>query len=343
MRDTAVPSVRPMRRARALRGSILVTALAFAAEGRAQDGADAARRALIDEASAAARAGDHPRALELATRASAIRATPSLRYFLAREHLSLGHPVEALALAGECATGARGDPSVNRRDALIARCEAISSEAERSVARLTVRVPSPAPEGLRVTVAGAPLPPSLYDVAVPIAPALVAVTAAAEGREPFEASVPLTAGAREELLLRLPEVPRSVEPPPPPTPAPRAAPVPPPRPRPRRPVPPPALGPGPWVVAGVGGAALAVGAVLGVVSLDARDSRDTVCPQAAGCDRAAAATFDGRYRDAALGANVAFGVGAALLAGAATWWAVARATRRPVAVAFGPAALTIRW
>ncbi|MFO0604734.1 MAG: hypothetical protein U0324_16245 [Polyangiales bacterium] len=117
------------------------------ARAEAQVGADVARRSLIDAASAAARAGDHARALELGERALALRATPSLRLFLAREHLRAGHPVEALAQAGECATRARGDATVPDRDATLARCEAVAREAERGVARLTLRVASPRPRG----------------------------------------------------------------------------------------------------------------------------------------------------------------------------------------------------
>ena len=120
-----------MRVASLAQSLVVSVALAWAAPASAQDGADAARRALIADAAAASQAGDHARAIELAARAAALRATPSLRYFLAREHLAVGHPVEALALAGECASGARADREVHNREALVARCEAVAAEAER--------------------------------------------------------------------------------------------------------------------------------------------------------------------------------------------------------------------
>ena len=192
-----------MRVASLAQSLVVGVALAWAAPASAQDGADAARRALIADAAAASQAGDHARAIELAARAAALRATPSLRYFLAREHLAVGHPVEALALAGECASGARADREVHNREALVARCEAVAAEAERGVARLTVQVPTPAPEGLRVTVGGSVLAPPLYAVAVPVVPGPTEVTASAPGRDPFRVTITLAAGARETLAVTL--------------------------------------------------------------------------------------------------------------------------------------------
>lgn len=320
----------------------LVVALAWPAVASAQDAADAARRQLIADAAAASGAGDHARAVELATRAAALRATPSLQYFLARENLALRRPVEALALAGECAAGARADRALRNRAALVARCEAVAAEADRGVARLTVRVAPPTPDGLRVSVAGAPLAPALYDVAVPVTPGAIEVTATATGRVAFRTTLTLAAGATEALTVALDEAP----PPPPPAVAaapPRRAPTPlvPPRP----PPPPPAgIGAGPWVVAGVGALSLAVGGVLGALSLDARAERDAACSAAWRCDVGEALRLDARYRDQALGANVAFGVGAAALVGAAAWWVVARVTRRPAArVALTSAGVALRW
>jgi hypothetical protein len=204
-------------------------------------------------------------------------------------------------------------------------------------------VPSPAPEGLRLTVNGVPLAPPLFDVAVPVAAGAVEVAATAPGREAFRATLSLTAGAREELTLRLPELaPPPVAPPvrespheAPSLPAPPAL-----RPRPA----PSSMGVAPWIVGGAGVVGLALAGALGAVALDARADRDAACPSAASCDPAAAVHFDGTYRDAALGTNIALGVGGALLVGAATWWIVDRATRRPAArVAASPSGLTLRW
>lgn len=318
---------------------VVGVAIAWAAPASAQDGADAARRDLIADAAAASEAGDHARAIELAARAAALRATPSLRYFLAREHLAVGHPVEALALAGECASGARADREVHNREALVARCEAVAAEAERGVARLTVQVPTPAPEGLRVTVAGSVLAPPLYAVDVPVVPGPTEVTASAPGRDPFHATITLAAGARETLAVTL------AEPPPPPTPpTPEAIvtaslPAPPPQQQPPR----TSGGAGPWVLVGVGALGLVVGGVFGAVSIDAHDSRDAACPSASRCDGGAAERLDARYRDASLGANVAFVAGGVSLAAGLTWWLVARTRSRSPLASLSPAGAVLRW
>jgi len=331
-----------MRVASITQSLVVGVALAWAAPASAQDGSDAARRALIVDAAAASQAGDHARAIELAARAAALRATPSLRYFLAREHLAVGHPVEAITLAGECASGARADREVHSREALVARCEAVAAEAERGVARLTVRVPTPEPEGLRVTVAGSVLAPPQHTVAV--IPGPTEVTASAPGRDPFRATIILAAGARETLAVTLAAPPSPPSPPPPPTPpTPEAIitaslPTPPPQQPPRTPG-----GAGPWVLVGVGALGLVVGGVFGAVSIDAHDSRDAACPSATRCDGDAAERLDARYRDAALGANVAFVVGGVSLAAGLTWWLVARTrTRRPLA-SLSPAGVVLRW
>lgn len=311
-----------------------------------QVGTDAARRALIEQARAASRAGDHARAVELATRASGVRATPSLRYFLATEHLALGHAVEALEHAGECVARASVDDAVPDRDDLLTRCRAIASDAEERVARITVRVPSPAPEGLQVHVGDVLLAPSLHGIAVPVAPGDIEVRATAAGRRPFHVTRALEARAHAEVTVELP----AAEPP---TPAPSLrviAPAPPVA----RPVASPIFTPapreaasqgaGPWVLGGVGLAGLATAGALFAVALDARDTRDAVCPSANDCDPVTASSHDGRYRDFTLGAGVTLALGGALVACAVVWWAVARASPPQRArLGLTPSGLALRW
>jgi hypothetical protein len=313
----------------------------WSARAEAQVGADVARRSLIDAAAAAARAGDHARALELGERALALRATPSLRLFLAREHLRAGHPVEALAQAGECATRARGDATVPDRDATLARCEAVAREAERGVARLTLRVASPAPAGLRVTVRGEVVAAALYDVAWPLAPGETSIDATAAGRVAFHRDLTLTVGASEtvDVMLAEPEVVAPAVTPvvvAPPVIAPPVV-VAPPR-RERRAAPAPSRGP--WVVVGVGVAGLVAGGVLGALALGEQSSRDAACPSAARCDAASALSHDAAMRDLGLGANVALVAGGALVVGGVAWWLIARATRTATPT---PAGLALRW
>lgn len=344
-----------MDRARAIGwicGAVLTVASSTVA---AQVGTDAARRALIEQAREASRAGDHARAVELATRAAGVRATPSLRYFLAREHQALGRAVEALEAAGECAARARVDATIPDQLELLARCEAIVREAEAQVARLTVRVPSPPPDGLQVHVGGAPLAVSLYGIAVPIAPGAVDITATAPGRRPYRTTRTLVARTQVEVSVELAEseppatapIPASATPSTPPgwpepvAPPARAAVVPP---------RPPAVrvtasaGAGPWIVGATGLAALATAGAVLFVANDARDARDAACPSANDCDPVTAAGHDGRYRDFTLGADVAFALGGALVAGAVVWWAVARSARPPsTRASLTPAGLVLRW
>ncbi len=326
----------PPRRLRRLRRALhaVGVALCVASPATAQTPADVARRALIDEASAAARAGEHARAIELGTRALTLRATPSLQYFLAREHLAEGHAVEALALAGECASGARADPEVNHREALLARCVSIAAAAEGRVARLTVHVRLPAPQGLRVTVGGDALSPALYDIAVPVAAGAVEVTAAAPGHAPLREALTLRAGERSAMTVALVAVP----PPAPPAAHPGRVSAPSPSARGSSP------GAGPWVTLGVGVGALVTGGVLAAVAAGAREERDAACPAARRCDVDAALGADGRYRGASVGANVAFVVGGVSVAAAVAWWLLARGrATEPPRVALTPAGLTLRW
>ena len=82
---------------RALRAMTFAVSLAWASVATAQTSpTEIARRDLLDQAEAARAAGDHARALDLATRASQLRVTPSLRLLLAQEHQALGHVLEAL-------------------------------------------------------------------------------------------------------------------------------------------------------------------------------------------------------------------------------------------------------
>ncbi len=306
----------------------------------AQGGADVARRSLIDAATTAARVGDHARAIELGTRALTLRASPSLRLFLAREHLRAGHSVEALAHAGECVTRARGDETVPDREATLARCEAIAQEAERGVARLTLRVELPAPEGLRVTVRGEVVAPALYDVAWPLAPGETSIDATAAGRVAFHRTLTLTAGASEAVDIALAEPAVVVAPVVTPVvlaPPVLVAPSVPPRRDDRRAASSPV---GPWVVVGTGIVGLIVGGVLGGFALGAQSSRDAACPSAMRCDVESARSYDASMRDLGLGANIGFIAGGALVAGGLTWWLLARASHTVTAT---PTGLALRW
>lgn len=102
---------------------------------------------------------------------------------------------------------------------------------------------------------------------------------------------------------------------------------------------------GPVVVGAVGVAGVVAAGILFAAAGDAQGARDAACPGGQCFDaavRARATSLDGDYRTYLLAADVAVGVGAAALVGAALWWAAPRlaARSRPaVALRWGGASL----
>lgn len=301
-------------------------ALGVGRPAHAQADPEATRQALIQEAAAASQDGDHTRAIACARRAAELRPSPSLQFFLAREELAVGLPLEAYGHAEACVNSARAAAELAGRDTLLQRCEALQREAARPLARLTLRAPSPRPAGLRITVDALPFDLAALDLHHMRLPGTVAVTATAEGFTPFHTSRTLDVGADVTLTIQL-------------TPAqtPRAV---------LETAPPPASSPslvGPVALAGSAAAGFVVFGVLGGLALDAQRARDAACPSSGACDLAEASLADGRYRDRALGANVAVGVAGGLAAAALTWWLVQRFSQRSARTAVTPAAFTLRW
>lgn len=307
---------------------------------------DPARLELIAQAEAASAAGDHAAALSLGGRAAALRMTPSLMVFLAREHRDLGHWVEALDLARQCLRAADADVALRNRAVILQACEAVRARAEPRVAHLAIACDAP-PSDLSLRVGSRELPATLLDVEVPVTPGEVRVTASAPGFEPFDTSVTLTEGARGRVALRLVRTPPAVAPPAPaPTPqadrAVAAAPLPP------APLAPPsrraasrAPGAGPWLL---GGGALVAGALAGVfygLALTARGERDAAC-DATGC-LPSSRESDARYGDQLMVGNAAVIAGASLLVGAAVWYVVARVSSPRTTAQGSVGALVLRF
>lgn len=305
--------------------ALLAAAALAGATSLAQDSAsEVARRDLIAQAEAAAAAGDHARAVELGARAAQVRVTPSIQYFLAREHLALDHAVEALGFAGACARAAEGDPSLRNREGILRACRDLERASEARVGRLTVILPTNPPAGLSVRVRSAELPPPFFGAPYPVTPGAVRVDASAPGFQPFQREVQVAAGRTETVEVTLSPEP-AVTPPPPPAPRPR--PPAPPHPAAHRAAPSPSVGP--WVVAGGGVAALALGGLFYGLALSARDARDDDCTPR--CSPASQ-TYDDRYAGFLTATNVALGVGAAAVIGGATWYLVSRLRRDPTRV-----------
>lgn len=320
---------------------MFVLCSAFAPRALAQVASDdVARRALIREAQDASRRGDHLAAIERATRAAQLRATPSIQYFLAREHRAVGHVVAALAYAGECVSAATADVPLHNREVVIEACREVEASVAPRVARLTVRPPSPAPTGLRVRVNGAALADALLGVEYPVAPGEVPIRAEAPGFVPFARTLSLGEGQAETVQLAL--EPEAVAPPPPP-PLARIDGSRPPLPDVIRPAESPrGAGVGPWLTAGGGVLALGAAGVVYGLGLSARDDRDAAA-NGARYDPIAE-TYNQRYRDLLAVTNVLIGVGAAAVAGGVLWWIIARTRASARALASpGSLSLSLRW
>jgi hypothetical protein len=295
------------------------TALASAPTLAQENPAYVARLDLIAQAEAAATAGDHAQALRFAERAAQLHVTPTLQYFLAREHLALDHPVEALGYSRACARAAEADLALRNRDVVLEACRAIVASTERRVGRITVQVPSPALPGLAVRVQQVELPATLYGVPYPVVPGAVVVEASAPGRLPFRREVQVTASETSSVDVHLDAAPVVVATPIVVAPRVRAAP----------PVEAPSrgVGVGPWIVAGTGAAVMVLGGVFYGRALNERSDRDAACDHGVDC-RPEAQTHDERYASYLTATNIALGVGAAAVAGGATWFLVSRLSRR---------------
>lgn len=191
---------------------------------------------------------DHALALALAQRASRLRMTPSLQFFLAQQFAALDRLLEALDTGRACA-GPR--PSVRSPTEALRACRELNTRLASRVGRLTVRAPSPLPPGLRVRVTGQLLAvPDLLGIAYPVLAGAIRVDAEAPGFTPFACELTVAAGSTREVVVEL----SPTAPQPPVIVAPGGSDVatvvlarP-------RPAPNPATGPsvGPWVTAGVG-------------------------------------------------------------------------------------------
>jgi hypothetical protein len=298
-----------------------------------------ARNELIRQAEAAAQEGDHDAAIGHARRALALRVTPSVHHFLAREHARLERPLEALAHALACERGAEADPALRSRDAILRGCRALGVWATARVGRVVVAVGASPVQGLAVRVGGEALPSALLGVPYAVAPGAVVVEMEAPGYTLQRASLTVDAG-------QVVTVPVALVPTPPALPAP-------PQVEPEPTVVPPALVPlrvsrpasrGPYFAVGAGLSALALGgfAVAGVSfaqGLSARDTRDGLCASPCAGEApgyADAVEADGRYRDHLALATGSLVAGVSLAVGAALWWGLARpAARRPTPIVLG--------
>lgn len=330
-RVTTIPALRRLNLPSPL--TVSLGALLCAPSLFAQPNADEiARRELIADAEMARDAGDHPRAVDLAARAWALRTTPSLALLLAQEHAALGHIVEAISFAEQCSRAVDADPTLHHRARLQSACGALSSSLPARLARLTVRAPTTRPPGLRITVQHNELREVLWDVAYPINPGAVVVEAQASDGSHFELSSTLVEGESRsiEVVLRG-ATPTALRSRPDATPPPREEPVPSIPWRERLP------GRGPYILFGAGVATLGIAGLffgLRQLSVSARDDSAAMVLTACNadptqCNYTDAVDADSRARTFNLLTNAAVGIGVVTLASGVAWWLVSFLRYRP--------------
>lgn len=197
--------------------------VSWASAASAQDAtAEAARRDLISQAERASDANDHARAVDLLTRAEAVRSSTSLRQFLAEELSFTGAWLRAYVEAVQCQREASADRHLRDRRGLRRDCARIEARARPHLAQLIVQAPSDAPT-LRVTLAGSEVPRSLWGVRYPVAAGTCVVEAASDDGRRFREELSLPEGGEATVTIAL------SAPPPPPTPAVTPRPSPPPQ------------------------------------------------------------------------------------------------------------------
>ncbi len=151
---------------------------------------------------------------------------------------------------------------------------------EPKLFKLTVAVAPGAPAGLKVLRNDTEVRREVWNADVPVDPGAYTLSASAPGKKPWSTKiqVPEGAGAQTVTVPPLEDAPQAA--PPPTTPAPTAAPAPAPT---SAPTPPPET-PGSGqriaggVVTGLGGAALVVGSVLGLLAMSKNNDAKTACP-----------------------------------------------------------------
>ncbi len=185
-----------------LAATLIVSAIAGPSWGQS-DAAIAARRVLLEQATAARASGDHSRAIDFAQQAGRILVSPSMRLFLAEEFQTIGRHSDALASADACVREAERDAGVPNREAILARCRAIVADARGRVALVTIRVAEPRPAGLRVTLAGQPVAAEMFGLPSAVDAGQVVVDARAGGGLSFRRSLDAVAGHSVEVDVAL--------------------------------------------------------------------------------------------------------------------------------------------
>jgi hypothetical protein len=180
---------------------VIITRAALAQEATAE----AARRELISQATHASDHDDHPRAVELLTRAGQVRMSTSLRAFLAEELAETGAWLRAFSQAVECQREANADERLHHRREILRDCARLEARARPHLGQVVIEAPAE-PPSLRVRVAGVEVPRAFWGVQFPVASGVNLVEATADDGRVFRTEVTIPEGGRRAVSVTLPAV-----------------------------------------------------------------------------------------------------------------------------------------
>jgi len=274
---------------------------------------------------------DYVTALDRFQRAEALYGVPSIAIMTARCLARVGRLVEAVDKYESTLRVPLDATAPEAFHKAVADAKVEVESVRARVARLELRLPLNAPGEVEVKLDGKVVPRALLGVSTPVDPGAHQISARAPGRDPFNETVSLAEGASQsvELAVREPK-PAAAR-----TPAARA----------------PAFAPSPSVerdrggasglgiaFLSVGGVALAVGAVTGVVALNRQSSLRAECKP--GCPPALAADLDSFRLNRTL-SYVGFGVGV-VTAGVGTYLLLQKSPSGEVGAVLYPSGAAVR-
>lgn len=269
--------------ARVVTASLLALLSAGAAYAQPQPPQDTERSSLLQQANEARAQGQWARVAELLQRALTIRASVSVRAGLAGAYQELGRYQETAEQSTLCLQGAATDRDLReeQRTTLVDSCAAFLRNASSHLANVTVEVSPDNVEGATLRVDGEPIDGFAPGRPFFLTPGRRRFQLQAQGRAESESIQLLRAGTTETVRVMLAPRLASAAPP-----VATTAAQPPAAPATERPVilPPtaaPSASPVPWIVGGVGLAALGVGVGYLVWAQSASDDARTLCPD--GC------------------------------------------------------------
>lgn len=297
----------------------------------------ATRRLWIEQATAAANAGDHARALDLAERADRVQSTPSMRLFIASRQEALGRFVASLGSADQCVRSATRDERTPNRAQVIEQCTAIATRVRARVAVIELRVtPAGAASAVAITLNGTPVNTAHLGAPQYVDPGTIALRATATGFQPWERSVDLASGTNTPIAIELQPVAASARSNSQPNRAPEAVVI-------RGPMRIETRGPGvaPWILAGAGALVMGSAGVFAALRGAALEgctvaNDEIVCRDAMSAQR----VRDSAYTHTTL-VNVTLAAGGAMVVGGVLWFAFAPRRRVWVDVATSAAATTV--